>query len=251
MSDLVLVCPTQGFGRWEDNCASWGDVPKIAVIGIRPLTKAYQKGYEEALRMYPDCDILGFVHDDVTVYDPAWRERVLTEFDDPGVGLVGFGGSTGHGVPWIYQSPYAWEQVGRTGTFMSNMINAELHGSRIMGSREASVLDGFAMFVRRSVLDNADWNEGSRGYSVALGTEVAVPTGGWPQDTPIAYWAYDYWLSCETRRQGMRVRVVGVYCEHTCPPEYRSYVVDEDCQAAHKWLYENYRDTFPAEVVNG
>jgi hypothetical protein len=249
MSDLVLICPTQGFGKWEENHATWGeDTPKILVRGIRPLTKAYQTGYEEAKRTHPDADILGFVHDDVTVYDQNWRERVLAEFDDPQVGLVGFGGSTGHGVPWIYQSPYEWEQVGRTGVFMSNMINAEQHGARILGSREASVLDGFAMFVRRTVLDESNVNfydyEGNK-------NRAALKVKGWPQSTPVDYWCYDYWLSCETRRQGLRARVVGVYCEHTCPPEYRSYVVEENCQEAHKWLYDNYRDTFPAEVANG
>jgi hypothetical protein len=248
MSELVLVCPTQGFGKWEENHASWGEGQvKIVVRGIRPLTKAYQTGYEHAQKVYPNADILGFVHDDVTCLDPKWRDRVLAEFDDPQVGLVGFGGSTGHGVPWIYQSPYAWEQVGRTGEFMSNMINAELHGSRIMGSREASVLDGFAMFVRRSVLDNSGY--GDVAYSVGSGTHVV--TGGWPIGTPIGYWIYDMWLSAETRRQGYRVRVVGVYCEHTCPPELRSYVIDEDCQEAHKWLYDNYRGVLPAEVMNG
>lgn len=227
--NLVLVCPTQGFGNWETNHASWGEgTPKIIVRGIRPLTKAYQTGYEKARDYYLESnDIIGFVHDDVTCLDPAWRERVLAEFDDPGVGLVGFGGSTGHGAANIYKVPYSWEQVGRNGNFMSNMVNAELHGERITGSREAAVLDGFAMFVRRDLLDNI---------------------GGWPRNTPVDYWCYDYWISCAARYCGLRIRVVGVYCEHTCPPEYRSYVVEEDCQAAHKWLYENYRDTFPARA---
>jgi hypothetical protein len=225
MSDrLVMVFTTQRFGKWEENIASWGDVPFVLVDGIRPLTKAYQVGFERAIEKHPDCEILGYCHDDVTVFDPTWKQRVLAEFEDPEVGLVGFGGSTGHGNANIYRIPYSMEQVAREGTFMSNMVNAEQHGMRITDSREAKCLDGFAMFVRRSVLEK--W-------------------GGWPQNE-CRYWCYDYMISCETRRQGKRIRVVGVSCEHTAPPEYRSYVIDEDCQAAHRWLYENYRDTFPA-----
>ena len=220
---LELVFPTQLYSNWEANRASWGtDIPIIDVVGVRPLTAAYQQGFERS-----SAPILGFVHDDVTCYDPQWKERVLHEFDDPQVGLVGFGGSTGHGDAQIYQTPYRWEQVAREGRFLSNMRNAELHGERMTGSAAACCLDGFAMFVRRAVLERS---------------------GGWPQGTPVSYWCYDYWLSCETRRQGFRIRVAGCDCTHTCPAEYRSYVIDEDCQAAHRWLYDNYRDTFPARL---
>lgn len=220
-----LILPTLHFSRWQENKASWGDVPIIEVFDVRPLTSAYQAGF-----MQSSGDILGFVHDDVTCFDPDWQKRVLHEFEDPTVGLVGFGGSTGHGNAAIYQIPYEWHQVGREGQFMSNMVNAEQHGCRMTDAAEACCLDGFAMFVRREVLERSQFY-------------------GWPKEVPICYWGYDYWLSCEARRQGLKIVVVGVSCEHTCPAEYRSYVVDEDCQEAHKWLYENYRDTFPARIM--
>jgi hypothetical protein len=221
---LTMIFCTQMYSKWRENLASWGKLDhQVLVVNQRPLTYAYQLGYEKAR----DADILGYVHDDVTCYDENWKEKVLAEFDDPAVGLVGFGGSSGHGDAEIYKKPYDWQQVGREGRFMSNLINAELHGSRINTPQDASFCDGFALFVRRKILDQA---------------------GGWPQGTPIAYWSYDMWISCETRRQGYKIRVVPVSCEHTCPVEYRSYIVDEDIRAAHKWLYDNYSDTFPARV---
>ena len=219
---IKIVFTTQHYSNWKSNKASWGDVPIIEVVNIRPLTRAYNVGFVNC-----QTDILGYVHDDVTCYDSNWKERVLHEFDDPQVGLVGFGGTTGHGNPQIQSLPFEWHMVGRSGTFRSNMRNAEQHGERFTGVCDAGCLDGFAMFVRRSVLEESH---------------------GWPQDTPVKYWCYDYWISCETRKQGKKIRVVGVDCEHTCPSEYRSYVVEEDCQAAHRWLWENYRDTFPFEA---
>jgi GT2 family glycosyltransferase len=87
------------------------------------------------------------------------------------------------------------------------------------------VLDGLAIFVRRSILDK--W-------------------GGWPQGKAISYWAYDYAICCEARRQGYRIRVVGVHCKHHASKS--PSMIPENWDAAHQELYDEYRDVLPARV---
>jgi GT2 family glycosyltransferase len=73
------------------------------------------------------------------------------------------------------------------------MADAEIHGERFTGECDVVILDGLALFVRRSILD---------------------AMGGWPQDKAVSYWGYDYKLCMEARRQGYRIRLVGVNCKH-------------------------------------
>lgn len=53
---------------------------------------ALQRGYELSDKRH---DILAYIHDDVRIYERNWDQRVLKEFDDPTVGVVGFGGARG------------------------------------------------------------------------------------------------------------------------------------------------------------
>src|SRR5206468_896112 len=96
-------------------------------------------------------DIIAYFHDDLILHSTDWLDRVLKEFEDPKVGLVGFGGATRHGQPGLYRDPYDYKQLAR-GNFLSNMTDAENHGRRFTGSREVVVLDGFALIIRRSML---------------------------------------------------------------------------------------------------
>lgn len=73
--------------------------------------------------------------------------------------------------------------------------------------------------------------------------------GGWPQGTDIGYIAYDYWLSCMTRRLGYRIRMVGVRCLHLGgrsvvalkqgggPPDHHA--------KAHDYIYREFADVLP------
>src|SRR5271168_4243751 len=65
------------------------------------LLESYQTAFEESA-----ADILMFVHDDLIIHDPWWNMRVLHEFKDPEVGMVGFAGALGHGSNVLYTSPY-------------------------------------------------------------------------------------------------------------------------------------------------
>jgi len=195
--DLTLIVATLKWSGWEKCVHSWfpseGMIPGVHLQLIDStesqlsVLQAYQQGLESTSSL-----ILGYVHDDVVVRDDDWYARVMKEFDDRRVGMVGFGGALRHGSESLYQTPYRLTQLGRT-DFRSNMFDAERHGKRFTRACDVAVLDGFAMFVRREILEKA---------------------GGWPVGTPIGYFCYDYWLSCEVRRQGYRIRLVGVACTH-------------------------------------
>lgn len=188
--------------------------------------------YQRALEWAKHDDVLAYIHDDVIIHDPAWSQRVLAEFEDPKVGLVGFGGALGHGSPALYRDPYDYHQLGRS-DFMSNMDDAENHGQRFTGARDAAVLDGFTLIVRRKLLERA---------------------GGWPVST-LGYVGYDYWLCCMARRLGYRIRVVGVPCQHIGGQTFVKLGLgrgEEHWQQfldAHAFLYNEFRDVLPFRVV--
>lgn len=212
------------------------------------------QAYEFAYRHVPQADIIAFLHDDLIINDKDWVDRVLREFSDPQVGLVGFGGATRHGSPDIYQVPYDYHQLAR-GNFLSNMTDAENHGRRFTGSCDVAVLDGFALIVRREVLEG-------RGVprSVAVGDTVTATRhdnfpNGWPLNTPIGYACYDYWLSCITRRLGYRIRLVGVACQHLGGRTFVKLGIGKDPKHwqqyldSHRYIYDTFMDVLPYEVA--
>jgi GT2 family glycosyltransferase len=177
-------------------------------------------------------DVLAYLHDDTLINDPDWVDRVLKEFEDPKVGLVGFGGAMGHGDPRLYLKPYEYQQLARN-DFFSNMVDAENHGKRFTGQCDVAVLDGFALIVRREVLEKV---------------------GGWPLNTPIGYVCYDYWLSCMTRRLGYKIRLVGVPCQHLGGQTFVKLGMGRDEKHwkqyidSHRYIYDEFKDVLPYEV---
>ncbi len=188
--------------------------------------------FQHAFGATGEFDIVAFLHDDTIINDPDWAARVLKEFEDPAVGLVGFGGATRHGEPGIYRKEYEYQQLARAG-FRSNMRDAENHGERFTGSCNVAVLDGFALIVRREVLEKA---------------------GGWPLATPIGYVCYDYWLSCMTRRLGYKIRLVGVACDHLGGQTFVKLGIGKDPKHwqqyidSHRYIYDEFKDVLPYEV---
>jgi glycosyltransferase involved in cell wall biosynthesis len=225
MLSMVHSLATRHWEGWGNCVKSWYETASKSYPAYMVYNKPLLVAYNEVLEN-TDSDIIAYMHDDVMLYEQDWDLRVLREFKDTTVGMVGFGGARGHGDPDMYQKPYQLVQLARRG-FMSNMRTAEAHGARFNGERDVAVFDGFALFVRRFILD--EW-------------------GGWPVGTPINYWVYDYAISCEVRRQGFRNRFVGVDCEHL-GGKSPSIVPNEDIEAAHRWLYDRYRDVLPYEAL--
>lgn len=220
-----------GFDRAEAQYAGYSNpgTPSLYLMdGREGMLPAYDQGF----RWAKFDDILAFLHDDTIIHDPKWVDRVLAEFEDPAVGLVGFGGALGHGSPALYREPYDYHQLGRS-HFMSNMDDAENHGERFTDSCDVAVLDGFALIVRREVLEQA---------------------GGWPLDTPIGYVAYDYWISCMTRRLGYRIRLVGIPCQHLGGQTFVKLGIGKDPKHwqqyldSHRYIYDEFKDCLPCEV---
>lgn len=213
--------------RWREciemwHATAWPNRYPEHIVKHRDILEAYQFIYENTTE-----PILAHLHDDLIIHEGKWDLRVLEEFADPSVGVVGFAGAPGHGHPNMYKQPYELSSLGRVG-FKSNMRNAEQHGARFTESCDVAVLDGMALFVRRELLDKC---------------------GGWPLGTPISYFCYDYWLCCNARRNNYRVRLVGVDCEHLggkstgLNPNLRA-----DFEASHRYMYDNFKDVLPARV---
>lgn len=245
--NLAIITAHAGADSLQDAILSWGtwggfpmptfdfkDNDLVAsgstyvADGRNGMLTAYERGWREAAK--DGYDILAHCHDDLLILEQGWAERVMAEFEDPKVGLVGFCGALVHGSPDLYKSPYEHTQLGRS-YVLSNMEEAEVHGERFTGSCDVAVLDGFALIVRR---------------------ELLVRAGGWPVSSlgDGGYIAYDYALCCMAHRLGYRIRLVGVRCLHmggrtavalkkNLDPHGEKY------HSAHRWVYESFADVLP------
>lgn len=199
----------------------------LGVIG------SYQLAYKET-----DEEILAYIHDDVSIYEKGWDQRVLKEFDDPEVGVVGFGGALIHGSPSLYKTQYRISQLGRS-LYASNVNDAELHGERFTWEKTVAVLDGFSLIIRRSLLDR---------------------TGGWPIDRYPPHHVYDYWACASAHRYGFSVRLVGIRCHHhgggtAISNAYQEWAAKTEWgsdaemhRQGHILFYQDFRDVMPYDA---
>jgi GT2 family glycosyltransferase len=196
---------------------------------------AYQQAYKEC-----NEHVLMYSHCDVTIHDPNFVERVMEVFlENDNVGAVGFGGATCLGSWNLHRRPYYLPHMARSG-FISNLTDAEIHGTRIdPGSvHRVAVLDAFFMAVRRD----------------ALVSYPGVAGGGWP--TQLTHHCLDLWLACELARQGLSTYAVGVSCTHHGGGASTKAIYQEakwlqggspelDHQLPHEWLFREYKNVLP------
>lgn len=195
---------------------------------------ALQVGWQSARDL--GIGLIACLHDDLTILEHGWEYRVLHEFGDPSVAVVGFGGALAIGRDDIYKTPYHYIQLARDG-FMSNLRDAETHGTRFRDACDVAVLDSFSIIVRRSFLDDI---------------------GGWPVDRYPHSHMQDVWICLKAWEAGKRVRLVGVECEHTSGgrgPEYAKWVEttpwgsDEAMhRESHRLVYDEFRNILPLRV---
>lgn len=115
-------------------------------LGVVP---AFAYGVHLAMQAYPLTEIIAVLHDDCIVQEQGWDSQVVDHFaQHPKCGLAGFGGAWGLGDDDIQTAPYRPTLLVRKG-FMSNMKDAEAHGTRVTESRRIAVLDGFSLIFRR------------------------------------------------------------------------------------------------------
>lgn len=223
---MVYAICTRYWDKWRECVWSWDDHaaerhPYI-LIPMMPIPICFEAAYRSTTE-----PIIAMLHDDLVIHERNWDQRVLKQFEDPTVGLVGFAGALAHGQPHLYTRPFHIPNMVRR-RFVSNMRDAERHGMRYSKECDVAVLDGMALFVRRSVLDK--W-------------------GGWPVDKPVGYYLYAEHLCCEVRRQGMRIRFVGVDVEHL-GGKSSGTTLSYSHEAEHRYLYDTSRDVLPYEVPN-
>lgn len=218
---------------------SWGSIPLVRFNdeGNLGVVDSYQWLYERNdSKKEP---IAAFFHDDFCSYDKDWPARVEKQFEDPAVGVVGFGGSPQLGRYEIYKRPYDITQLSR-GDYYSNVTDAETHGYRFEGVMDVAVLDGFALIVRRELLDKC---------------------GGWPVNH-LTFHGYDLWLCLMARRLGYKVRMCGIACHHfgggtsvKMADKYEPWlkathgITDAEVHAnAHRWIYSEFMDQLPVRL---
>lgn len=183
-------------------------------------------------------DILCYIHDDLQILEAGWDRRVRSVFEhDPKCGLAGFGGSTALGGNEIYKVPYEVHQLGRR-DFYSNMVGAEVHGTRTTKEMPIVFTDGQSMIVRRELLDKI---------------------GGW------SWWpfehihhAYDYGIACMARRHGYGAWLVPCEVNHigfqtASQPTYKDLADKYGGDAAvhdasHRFVYNEFRDVLPLRL---
>ena len=222
MSKMVYGITTMGWEGWRKCVKSWDGTASTCYPWIVAANKPIPVGFNQIYHSATE-PIISYCHDDLMIYERDWDLRVLKQFEDPSVGLVGFAGALGHGNPNMYEEKFKIHNLVRR-HFLSNLRDAERHGGRWYGAIDVSVLDGMALFVRRSVLDA--W-------------------GGWPVDKPVGYFMYSENLCCEVRRQGLRIRLVGVDCEHL-GGKSSGTPLPHTYEEEHLYFYEHNRDVLPA-----
>lgn len=124
--------------------------------------------------------VIAYFHNDVLIYERGWDDRVLSLFDENDkIGVVGFAGARGIGAN------------GSRNEFWSNMLEAEIHGSRGDGVLPVAMLDGFSLICSRAMLREA----------------------GWDCKYPIHHY-YDYDICTAAHLAGWRNLLCGVSCHH-------------------------------------
>lgn len=242
MKPMVYCVASRGWPGWIDCVKTWMETASahynMYVCMDQPLVPALQECYESTHE-----PVLAYIHDDVQIFEPGWDLRVLKEFEDESVGLVGLGGALGHGRPELYRVPYHLPDLARQ-NFLSNMRSWQQHGGRETGARDVAVIDGFAGFVRRSVLDR--WRHG---VEEAEQDFTRFVTTGFPFGVPVGYYMVWENLCCEVRRQGYKIRLVGIDCEHIGGRTSVMHgAVDSNYEEEHKYFYDQNRDMMPYRV---
>lgn len=238
MLSMEIWCPSTG--GHEDARTTWEDT-RSRPIDIHVLTETVGEGAgflrkcEYAWR-HSNADMIAYFHSDLAIHEHGWDQRVLAEFEDPSVAVVGFVGATGLGHENIFKTPYAYTQLARYDVW-GNLTDAEAHGNRDAGSRNVAVVDSCAVCVRRSFL---------------------ASVGGWPVERyPNTSHCSDLWICCAARRAGMRVRMVGIGCTHASGGKGAQGVawLDERGgdvalhRGAHRVTYDEFRDVLPIRVT--
>ena len=237
-NSLELFVPAMG-PTWHDAVTSWKDtMGKPWEVEVDDLAEGDDAGFLSKCQRFHErtkANVCGYLHSDLSILEHGWDARVLKEFDDPKVAVVGFVGARRLGHPDIYKVPYAYTQLARYDV-ISNLTDAPAHGTRFVGAADVAVVDSCAVFVRHDFL---------------------AGLGGWPLDRyPDNTHCTDLWLCCRAHRAGLRVRMVGVGATHASGGKGDAGAKWLDARGgdlaqhrrAHELLYDDFRDVLPVRI---
>lgn len=237
-NSLQITCPSMG--GHEEAVTSWQDcMSKPWPVVVNDATEGDDAGFlakcDKAWRE-TDATVIGYLHSDLIVHEKAFDQRVLREFDDPSVAVVGFVGARRLGTDEFGKLPYDFHQLAR-GDVVSNLSDWEVHGGRLEGSCDVAVVDSCAVFVRR---------------------ELLVRLGGWPVGRyPNNAHCSDLWICASAIANGYRVRCVGVACTHRSGGKGETgskWLEDhggdnEHHRAAHSLVAQDFHHILPIRVA--
>ena len=172
------------------------------------VVPAFARACELALRAYPHAEVIACLHDDVLLYEVNWDQKLLAHFDQyPTCGLAGFGGAWGLGDPEAGQGQYRPTWLVRRG-FMSNMRDAEVHGSRVRTACQVACLDGFSQVFRREFLCKG--TPGMRTSRIHPGETLFHTLESWG----VVHHAYDAATGAFARQLGWDAWLLPFDCHH-------------------------------------
>lgn len=223
-------CIISGSNRTEER---WGAVEAMA------------KGTEKASADIEkdSADVLIFCHDDIEIYENYTEYLDILFTARPEIGLIGFHGSTGLGSEDIYRTRYQLIQLARFGP-ISNMVDAEAHGSRSTVPREVATIDGFFMAIRTTAYND-------------IGGWYACLRDGIP------YHMYDHWMAMSLREKGWKTYLAPVSCKHygggtevKKSAEYETWAKENGFDGisdvhikGHQAFYERFRGQLPIRAL--
>jgi hypothetical protein len=237
---LVAVTAHLDRGKTYDYWKTWAeDCYTVRVQGVMGPVPAFYRGCIEAWQALGRPDILACLHDDLAIHDRGWMARVITEFrDDRTLLLAGFGGALGLGEEWIYRRAFDPMSLVRK-SFISNMDEAEAHGTRVTEVRQVACLDGFSLIGRAEFMLS--------GFHLFKGLGIL-------------HHAYDSAFGALAKRWGGKVKMIPVRCHHAGGmtavgmPEWSRWAAEHRgseqkvWRDAHKAVWGEFRDTLPFSV---
>jgi len=253
-SDLVKRC----LASWVVTRSLPNESLEVVSLHNKTTDNLGVTGSLQWLYEHTTASVIAFLHSDLEIFESGWDERVLREFDDPAVGVVGFGGALQLGEDDIYKTRYQLTQLRRI-DYRSNTRDAETHGERFTGSCDVATLDGFALAVRRELLDHWSHCESKYHPIGQMGDSFIYRKAGYITGWPVERYPfhnYDNALCIKAHQLGYRVRLIGIDCQHhggatSTSPEGQAHwqalgTTDAEIhEQSHRYLYEDGRGILP------
>ncbi len=161
MSISIIVCATKPdlVEELRENIArTIGDGCEYEIIAIdntrtpRPLAAIYNEGGRKAR-----FDNLLFIHQDAGFITENWLLPIEKKLSEPDCGVIGFAGTK-----VMYDFPGSWGASGLEWTATNYDDGGKLYRRICIKEEdftEVAALDGFAMFVRKSVWEQSPFDE--------------------------------------------------------------------------------------------